>query len=400
MRKDVKRARLWIINNLNQRAKKLCNKKGTEEDVSKNGRKAARYRSEIQVLKHIDIDEVSKFALCNQHEMKTAHKDMDKLDTEQRALLRLAGHKFVQNQVIKFQETHSVPPDQLVLLFRSLGLQYQKKKLKKMEESEEAKEMSTPPEEIKVDADQPKPTSVTHKADEEPMTNSSGNKEDAKEQPTLAAKNVPSASTKTMLGKQKEKQVVSQSKTLLGKGKVAASKGETDEKDVAAKTPIPSKEKPRLKVQWPESKPPAINKKVGTMEIKQLHLEKLTSENFLDEETSEDLKEPVAYESPLDSFFIGGVDLPEEPEDEVGDHSKSSRFARGGMENRRGYRDRMQKEASKQPKEKHGGKKLIEEKKANKLANLVPLGKTRQFGATKPASNPPTKTGMLHVYVR
>ena len=64
MRKDVKRARLWLINNLNQRVKKLGGKKGNEKEVEKNKRKVEKLRSEIQFLKHIDLDEVSKFALC------------------------------------------------------------------------------------------------------------------------------------------------------------------------------------------------------------------------------------------------------------------------------------------------------------------------------------------------
>ena len=136
MRKDVKRARLWLINQLSQKVKRLTAKKVlNDQQKAKNVRKTDRHLEEIKVLKHIDVDDVSKYALC--HVLKLNQNNLESLDVEQRAMLRLATHKFIQNQVTKFRESHPIAIDKLVLLIRSLGLQYQKKKNQTNEEEEE-----------------------------------------------------------------------------------------------------------------------------------------------------------------------------------------------------------------------------------------------------------------------
>ena len=66
MRKDVKRARLWLINNLNNKIKLLKKKKGSEKELEKNLAKIKKNQDEMQLLKKLDVDEISKFALCNQ----------------------------------------------------------------------------------------------------------------------------------------------------------------------------------------------------------------------------------------------------------------------------------------------------------------------------------------------
>ena len=132
MRKDVKRARLWLINDLNHRVKKLNKATAKERDIEKNQCKAEKLRGEIQILKHIDVDEVSKFALCNKQESPNQVIDGNGLDIAQKVILHLANHKFVQEQVKMFREIYAVPIDRLIILIRSLGLQYQKKKKKSL----------------------------------------------------------------------------------------------------------------------------------------------------------------------------------------------------------------------------------------------------------------------------
>ena len=85
----------------------------------------------MQILKHIDVDEVSKFALCSKLVPSEVVRELEKLEADQRAMLRLAYHKLVQTRVTTFRTDHPVPIDQLILLIRALGLKYQKKKLAK-----------------------------------------------------------------------------------------------------------------------------------------------------------------------------------------------------------------------------------------------------------------------------
>lgn len=140
MRKDVKRARLWLINQLNQRVKRLGGK-NAQNDVhrAKNTRKLERQREELMVLKKIDIDDVSKYSLCHLLETENLENRLEKLDSDQRAMLKLATHKLVQNHVVKFREAHPIAIDKLILLIRSLGLKYQKKKEMSTEDEESIK---------------------------------------------------------------------------------------------------------------------------------------------------------------------------------------------------------------------------------------------------------------------
>merc|ERR1712071_199216 len=131
MRKDVKRARLWLINQLNQRVKRLGGK-NAQNDVhrAKNTRKLERQREDLMV---------SKNSLCHLLETENLENRLEKLDSDQRAMLKLATHKLVQNHVVKFREAHPIAIDKLILLIRSLGLKYQKKKEMSTEDEESIK---------------------------------------------------------------------------------------------------------------------------------------------------------------------------------------------------------------------------------------------------------------------
>ena len=89
----MKRARLWLINNLNNKIKLLKKKKGSEQELAKNLAKVKKNQEEMQLLKKLDIDEISKFALCNQQQEAGDEKYLADLEPQQRALLRIANHK-------------------------------------------------------------------------------------------------------------------------------------------------------------------------------------------------------------------------------------------------------------------------------------------------------------------
>jgi hypothetical protein len=52
----VKRAKVFVIRKLTRRIKLLKDKRGTEQQVKKNKRKAYRLRNDIDVIKDIDLD--------------------------------------------------------------------------------------------------------------------------------------------------------------------------------------------------------------------------------------------------------------------------------------------------------------------------------------------------------
>lgn len=376
MRKDVKRARLWLINNLSHKAKKLSDKKSNQQEREKNLRKVERCHGEIQVLKRIEIDEVSKFALCRQLEEKAVQKEMEKLDTEQRAMLRLASHKFIQSQVTKFRETHPVPLDRLVLLIRSLGLQYQKKKLKEKSDLENPSQNSG-------DAEVPKKTCPTKKGsssvpkpadtdvnsvdpvttnDEEPEKKSTSTESEE----SLTAHPVDnegrSDAPRTL--------VTADGKALKTNQKVKLRKGGTSHDF--------SLEKPRGKVAWPESKI-VIDKKIGTMEIKQLHLDKMPLENIDFSSQPKSSHHSSIFELPKDSFFLGGVDPPSDHEDETftSPPSKQKQGARKSHPHSQVTTKDFPRTANLEHRK--------NEKRANMLANHSPLGNIRQFGVPNTA---------------
>ena len=115
------------INNLNNKIKLLKKKKGSEKELEKNLARIKKNQDEMQLLKKLKVDEISKFALCNQQEVVDS-KYLLTLEPQERVLLRIANHKFVQLHIKNFLANYSVSKDRLILLIRSLGLQYQKKK--------------------------------------------------------------------------------------------------------------------------------------------------------------------------------------------------------------------------------------------------------------------------------
>lgn len=106
---------------------------------------------------------MSKFALCSKVEANQVPAQLEKLEVDQRAMFRLAYHKFVQAKVTQFRSDYAIPVDRLILLIRGLGIRYQKKKAKKAESDEK---VDLPTKQIKpVKTPTSKPAPVVHSDD-------------------------------------------------------------------------------------------------------------------------------------------------------------------------------------------------------------------------------------------
>lgn len=382
MRKDVKRARLWLIHNLTHRVKKLRSKKGTDQEKMKNSEKAQRLCSEILLLKKIDVDEVSKFALCSQHSAVTMEKDFNKLAVEQRAMLRLATHKLVQAQVFKFREAHAVPLDRLIVLVRSLGLQYQKKKQKIPSGPSEPDNMLEAPFQPKCDLRQttPCPPKETPKScikekevEENPLQQPSSlcqlvsSSEEVAENGTFS-RELPAV-------KPKKKAANDKSSSKCDNRNAMPAQPNCEDGNINNG----KKQKTRVKVVWPESEK-SINKKIGTIEVKQLHLDKLDSDIVFAAAPIPSVALPSSLEEkPKDSFFLGGIDASSDSDDANENSGQQSSYRRIGKTTRNQFssKPRVKNRNSDRSKE------LRDEIKANKLANHTPLGKNRQLSKMK-----------------
>lgn len=362
MRKDVKRARLWLINQLSQRAKRLTSKKvQNDQQKAKNVRKTERFLEEIKVLKHIDVDDVSKYALC--HMLDPTQTNLDALEVEQRAMFRLATHKFIQNQVSKFRENHPIAIDKLVLLIRSLGLKYQKKKNETSEKEGETEKKLKADKQKRIHKDvedncEEQLPKAKRKKSESKVSDSK--KDSLENEPENNAQSEPSEGTcisenelseednssENELSQERsdENDLPEEDKILSEENHLQRSKSEEAEfveepeiSEIATKDPSQTKVTknpkdnkllkkdsesdkkvvktkkdliPRKKIAWPEAKNLSIDKKEGTMVIKQLNLEKLQDSAELVFEEPEDsfFIHKKGSELPRSSFFVGGID--------------------------------------------------------------------------------------------
>ncbi len=328
MRKDVKRARLWLINNLNQRVKKLSVKKGNEKELDKNKRKVEKLRSEIQLLKHIDLDEVSKFALCNKQEM-LPQANQNELNMAQHVMVRLANHKFIQDQVQKFRQTYTVPMDRLILLIRSLGLQYQKKKRKllldgQVDEVVEPEKVAGVATRLKKEdfvkkqkARQPTASKPTVEPKENSVTDPTKTESDEVISSSIAAIKDDLNESSTVEVERADILLQSSKEARINKKISESTENRTCDRMTSSASSnsvtktVKCKENTRQKIPWPKMSIPPIDKKIGSMEIKQLNLDKMEADTISLEKSNKisDNKSEI-NELPRDSFFLGGVDLP------------------------------------------------------------------------------------------
>lgn len=341
MRKDVKRARLWLINNLTHRVRKLKGKKTNE--LEKIQLKAEKLQNKICLLKQICVDEVSKFALCNKQDSPSLSPTESELDLSQKLMLQLANHRLVQQQVQVFRQTYTGPMDRLILLVRSLGLHYQKKKTKKLMDCASSRNIQ---EEVKI-------ASVTQKTScgkkkkislQELEGNSTSGcmlnfvcTVDSHSPPNLGTleetksnKDVLSLPMKVPDNLMNPLNPSSDFQPLKGNFTKAIDNTKpedllrNDKNFLAANSNVVKQPKSKgilaQKVSWPKFSVPSVNKQIGTMIIKQFHLENVAEsisfgETSIDHETSKKTNQTLR-----DSFFLGGVD-PSSDEEDIKDNS-------------------------------------------------------------------------------
>ncbi|XP_005098916.2 serum response factor-binding protein 1 [Aplysia californica] len=131
MRQVVKRAKVQVINKLCRQIKDLKKKKGTEEQKTKNLQKAERLIEEIDSMKKLKEDKVSKYALAN----TTSFEEISKatIKAGPRALARLSAHPLMVKKVDDFRQQHQDWRDLAAyLLVKQTGRRFKTKKQKQI----------------------------------------------------------------------------------------------------------------------------------------------------------------------------------------------------------------------------------------------------------------------------
>ncbi|XP_047411943.1 LOW QUALITY PROTEIN: serum response factor-binding protein 1 [Sciurus carolinensis] len=98
MRKEVKRIRVLVIRKLVRSVGRLKSKKGTEDALLKNQRRAQRLLEEIHAMKELKPDTVTKSALGDDIDFEKICKKPDSTATE-RAVARLAVHPLLKKKI-------------------------------------------------------------------------------------------------------------------------------------------------------------------------------------------------------------------------------------------------------------------------------------------------------------
>nr|XP_060617935.1 serum response factor-binding protein 1 [Anolis sagrei ordinatus] len=98
MRKEVKKIRVLTIRKLTRHIAKLKSKKGTEEAVLKNHKRVQRLLEEIQAMKEIKPDQVTKLALGKEIDFEIICK-MPNCTAKDRAIARLSAHPLLKKKI-------------------------------------------------------------------------------------------------------------------------------------------------------------------------------------------------------------------------------------------------------------------------------------------------------------
>ncbi|XP_025201535.1 serum response factor-binding protein 1-like [Melanaphis sacchari] len=127
MRHIVRKSKVHTIHKLTREAKKLKEKKGSEEQIVKNQKKSERFINELMVIKKLNDDDVTKYALQNEVPSATILNSTD-ITLETRALAKLVGHKFIMDEIQNFRNKY--PDWKLCItdLLDELGVKYRAKK--------------------------------------------------------------------------------------------------------------------------------------------------------------------------------------------------------------------------------------------------------------------------------
>uniref|UniRef100_J3S9J6 Serum response factor-binding protein 1 n=1 Tax=Crotalus adamanteus TaxID=8729 RepID=J3S9J6_CROAD len=98
MRKEVKKIRVLTIRKLTRHIAKLKGKKGTEDAVLKNHRRAQRLLEEIHAMKEIKLDHVTKSALGREIDFGVICKKPNSTARD-RAIARLISHPLLKTKI-------------------------------------------------------------------------------------------------------------------------------------------------------------------------------------------------------------------------------------------------------------------------------------------------------------
>ncbi|XP_078252421.1 serum response factor-binding protein 1 [Rhinoraja longicauda] len=98
LRKDVKKARILIIRKLSRNIAELKRKKGTQDAVMKNLRRAERLLEDIHTMKDLKPDDVTKTALQSDLNCEKVCEKPNST-TEERAIARIASHPLVCKKI-------------------------------------------------------------------------------------------------------------------------------------------------------------------------------------------------------------------------------------------------------------------------------------------------------------
>ncbi|XP_068783052.1 serum response factor-binding protein 1-like isoform X1 [Struthio camelus] len=98
MRKDVKKARVLAIRRLTRHIGKLKLKKGSEDLVLKNQKRAERLIEEIHAMKELKPDQVTRLALRKEVNFESVCRKPNSTATE-RAIARLATHPILKSRI-------------------------------------------------------------------------------------------------------------------------------------------------------------------------------------------------------------------------------------------------------------------------------------------------------------
>uniref|UniRef100_A0A915KIY3 Serum response factor-binding protein 1 n=1 Tax=Romanomermis culicivorax TaxID=13658 RepID=A0A915KIY3_ROMCU len=125
LRRTIDQCRIRCTRKLLHQVGKFRNKKGNEQQTEKNKRKVDKLLAEVQEIKKIKADDVSKFALIN---TKTLPELMTNASAEKAALYKLALCNPLMNKVDNFRENYPKWPIEVPFILQRLGLQYKTKK--------------------------------------------------------------------------------------------------------------------------------------------------------------------------------------------------------------------------------------------------------------------------------
>lgn len=161
LRHAVRQARVCIVSKLIREVKLLRDKNGNEAQRDKNKRKADKLIAEVYALKTIQDDEISKFGIMNEKEVKDILQDQSS-STKDRIISRVVGYKSLNRRIVQFREKF---PDY------KMHLSEEKKKTKLKKKNSENKKL------VAENNRHPQ-----HEDSQKSNLNSSENNEDSKEQ--------------------------------------------------------------------------------------------------------------------------------------------------------------------------------------------------------------------------